>query len=82
MRGCFRHGHLGCTRVKRPATNRDFWDKKLDANIEIDKINIKVLQYVGWKKSIIWTCETKDILELSVLLNGGESWGQRTLVKN
>ncbi|MBN1186111.1 MAG: DNA mismatch endonuclease Vsr [Bacteroidales bacterium] len=60
VHGCFWHGHEGCPRSKRPATNIKFWNEKLDKNIKRDKNNIKALRKLGWKPLIIWTCEIKD----------------------
>lgn len=36
VHGCFWHGH-DCNRGKRPQTNVDFWNKKIDANITRDR---------------------------------------------
>lgn len=65
VHGCFWHGHLGCHRAKRPSTNTEFWNKKIDRNIERDQENIRLLRKSGWKVLIIWTCEIKklDVLE-------------------
>jgi len=60
VHGCFWHGHENCPRSKRPSTNVEFWNKKIDANIERDKKIIKSLEYLGWKTLIIWTCEIKN----------------------
>jgi len=37
VHGCFWHGHKRCPRSKRPTTNENFWNKKLDGNIKRDK---------------------------------------------
>jgi DNA mismatch endonuclease (patch repair protein) len=62
--GCFWHGHPGCPRSKRPTTNKTFWDRKLDGNLERDKRFQEELSSMGWKVLVIWQCETKvpDIL--------------------
>ena len=64
VHGCFWHGHEGCDKSKRPSANREFWDKKLDKNINRDQKNIAELNKYGWETLIIWTCETKDIQTL------------------
>jgi DNA mismatch endonuclease, patch repair protein len=64
VHGCFWHGH-DCKRGKRPATNQEFWNKKLQGNIRRDEINIIALQEQGWKVHVIWECDIKagaDIL--------------------
>ena len=65
VHGCFWHGHKDCPRSKRPSTNVEFWNKKIDGNIERDNKNIKSLENLGWKTLILWTCEIKnqDILK-------------------
>lgn len=61
VHGCFWHGHKRCARSKRPATNHDFWTKKLDGNIGRDKRFQKVLVQMGWKVLVIWECETRKL---------------------
>lgn len=60
VHGCFWHGHEKCKRSKRPTTNREFWDKKLNKNLLRDKKNIEELKNKGWELIIVWTCEVKD----------------------
>jgi DNA mismatch endonuclease (patch repair protein) len=57
IHGCFWHGHRGCQRSKRPATNVVFWQEKLDKNIQRDKRQQKELRKLGWKYLVIWQCE-------------------------
>jgi DNA mismatch endonuclease, patch repair protein len=60
VHGCFWHGHNNCNRSARPNTNKDFWDRKLDANILRDKKNIQSLIISGWEVLVIWQCQLKD----------------------
>ncbi|MEN6476300.1 MAG: DNA mismatch endonuclease Vsr [Syntrophaceae bacterium] len=60
VHGCFWHGHLQCPRSKRPTTNKDFWNKKLDGNIKRDKRFQRKLHRLGWKVLIVWQCETNN----------------------
>ena len=60
VHGCFWHGHEKCKRAKRPTTNREFWDKKLNKNLLRDKENIEELNSKGWESLLVWTCEVKD----------------------
>lgn len=64
VHGCFWHGHRGCGRSRRPATNVRFWTAKLDRNIERDSENLERLRRLGWKVTVIWECETKDRAQL------------------
>lgn len=68
VHGCFWHGHTSCKRSKRPETNVEFWNKKLDANIERDTQVLRALRAFGWKVLIIWQCETSNVDKLSVKL--------------
>lgn len=68
VHGCFWHGHENCPRSKRPTTNVEFWNKKIDGNIERDKENIKKLKRLGWQTLTIWTCEIKNQEELKTKL--------------
>ncbi len=60
VHGCFWHGHKRCPRSKRPTTNENFWNKKLDGNIKRDKRYRRELRQTGWKVLIVWECETKN----------------------
>ena len=60
VHGCFWHGHKLCPRSKRPATNKSFWNKKLDANIKRDKHIRNELRRMGWKLLVVWECETHN----------------------
>ncbi|HDQ44174.1 MAG TPA: DNA mismatch endonuclease Vsr [bacterium] len=75
VHGCFWHGHKRCQRSGRPTTNIDFWNKKLDENIERDKRFLRELRRMGWKVLIVWQCETRrpEILlgKLERFLYGG-----------
>ncbi|SEP46971.1 T/G mismatch-specific endonuclease [Propionispora vibrioides] len=59
VHGCFWHGHY-CKRGKRPKTNEEFWNKKIDGNIKRDELNIKRLEELGWRVLVVWECEIKD----------------------
>lgn len=58
INGCFWHKH-NCKRFVWPASNEDYWRKKILRNVERDKINIEKLKELGWKVLIIWECELK-----------------------
>lgn len=69
VHGCFWHGHKGCPRSKRPSTNQNFWNNKLDKTIERDTHNINKLIKLGWEPLIIWECEVKAPESLSKKLS-------------
>jgi DNA mismatch endonuclease (patch repair protein) len=61
VHGCFWHQHNGCSKAKRPKTNVQFWDDKLNRNIERDRENQKDLEKAGWDIFIAWECKITDI---------------------
>lgn len=83
VHGCFWHGH-NCKRGKRPQTNEEFWNKKIDSNIERDELTSNKLMELGWRVLVVWGCEISkqdDILprinefllnEKAVSSNGSE----------
>lgn len=69
VHGCFWHGHEGCKRAKRPNSNMEFWNKKIDRNILHDNETIECLERMGWNVLIIWECQTFDIPVLKKILD-------------
>jgi DNA mismatch endonuclease (patch repair protein) len=55
VHGCFWHGHE-CPRGRRPASNTEFWNRKLDGNIARDQANQAALRAAGWQVVVIWQC--------------------------
>ncbi|WP_269845432.1 very short patch repair endonuclease [Caulobacter endophyticus] len=70
IRGCFWHRHPdpNCRNAVLPATRREWWAQKLDANVARDARNQKVLEAMGWKVLVIWECETRDVAMLTLQL--------------
>jgi DNA mismatch endonuclease (patch repair protein) len=64
VHGCFWHGHKDCSRSKRPTSNQEFWDRKIDGNIIRDRKNKKALKPLGWRAMVIWQCETRNVPKL------------------
>ena len=64
VHGCFWHGHGRCSRATLPSTNIDFWRKKISGNKLRDVKVRRELRYSGWKVSVIWQCQLKDITRL------------------
>lgn len=69
IHGCFWHGHEGCKRAARPASNVEFWNAKIDKNLERDRRSLAELKRLGWKILVVWECETKNIANLSEILS-------------
>ena len=59
VQGCFWHRHAGCRYATIPATRKDFWTSKLDANLCRDEANHQSLEILGWRLAIIWECSLK-----------------------
>lgn len=58
VNGCFWHKH-DCGRFVWPATNAEYWHKKIEGNVSRDKENIEKLKDMGWRIYIIWECQLK-----------------------
>ena len=60
VNGCFWHGCPTCRHAKiRPASNADYWNRKLDRNMARDRENYAALESMGWRVVVVWECETK-----------------------
>lgn len=67
VHGCFWHGH-DCSRGRRPTSNVEFWNSKLDKNIERDELNQEFLGQLGWRVLTVWECETRNVDTLAIKL--------------
>ena len=65
VHGCFWHQHRGCRKSRRPASNTDYWNPKLDAIVLRDKKKIRELKALGWQVIVVWQCEAQNIKSLS-----------------
>jgi DNA mismatch endonuclease (patch repair protein) len=68
VNGCFWHGHNSCKRAKKPSSNIDFWEKKINSNKKRDHVNSSKLKKMGWQVLVIWQCETKNNEKLCKIL--------------
>lgn len=57
INGCFWHGHNNCKRAVLPASNHEYWEKKIQKNMDRDKENKKRLAELGWNVVDIFECE-------------------------
>lgn len=60
VHGCFWHRHAGCSKASLPKTRVDFWQAKLNRNVERDLETVAQLEAAGWEIMIIWECDTKQ----------------------
>jgi len=76
--GCFWHR---CPRhYQAPATNPEFWENKINRNVERDRVVDRELASLGWKVKRVWEHEVREdplrVIENIILLLkvcGGES---------
>ena len=69
VHGCFWHMHDGCARATLPASNIEFWNKKLTANVERDAKEKSELEAMGWRVFIVWECQLKKATREQTLHN-------------
>lgn len=60
IHGCFWHGHKVCKYSHESKTRSDYWQKKIEMNIERDKKSEGMLLEMGWEVIIIWECEVNE----------------------
>jgi DNA mismatch endonuclease (patch repair protein) len=56
--GCFWHGCS--THCRMPASNREYWDRKIHRNVERDRTTRRELRARGWKVLRVWEHELKS----------------------
>lgn len=70
VHGCFWHGH-DCNRGKRPSSNVEFWNRKIDRNVRRDEDAAARLRATGWAVFVVWTCrvrkDTEELIERLVV---------------
>ena len=66
VHGCFWHGHDADMHI--PATNSDYWTKKISQNKARDAANKEALKRMGWKVMTIWECQLKPAVREKTLL--------------
>ena len=57
VNGCFWHGHECGNNRRRPATNTQFWQEKIQRNRQRDARNQATLQAAGWNVIVVWECQ-------------------------
>jgi DNA mismatch endonuclease (patch repair protein) len=65
VHGCFWHGHSCRAGRNRPASNREYWDAKLERNMQRDRIASAELRRTGWRVLSVWECQTHGERQLS-----------------
>lgn len=62
VHGCLWHQH-GCKRSQMPATNTNFWTRKIARNVERDTEHILALRRAGWRVETVWGCQVSQDTE-------------------
>jgi DNA mismatch endonuclease (patch repair protein) len=63
VHGCFWHGH-DCrrgSRNRRPKSNAGYWNPKIEGNMARDAKHAKEFAALGWRRIVVWDCETSDL---------------------
>ena len=60
VHGCFWHGHSCSHGSRRPTSNADYWNKKIDGNMLRDEKAARDLKSLGWRSLILWECQLKN----------------------
>ncbi|MCP4150004.1 MAG: DNA mismatch endonuclease Vsr [bacterium] len=63
VHGCFWHLHQDCIDGRIPKTQSEKWRKKLEGNVERDKLHEKKLIEMGWHVLTIWECEVEKEID-------------------
>lgn len=59
IHGCFWHRHKNCKKAQLPETRKQFWEKKINGNVQRDQDNIRELKKVGWNVIVLWQCQLR-----------------------
>ncbi|MGQ9915735.1 MAG: very short patch repair endonuclease [Thermogutta sp.] len=59
VNGCFWHRHRCRRGQSLPASQADFWQRKLDGNVRRDRKNRRRLRALGWAVLTIWECQLR-----------------------
>ena len=74
IHGCYWHQHKNCKYASKPKTNKDYWTKKLKANVSRDREVLQKLKLTDWKVLIVWECSLKKKETIELTLNKISHW--------
>jgi len=66
VNGCFWHRHNNCIEASRPKSNSEFWENKLNKNVERDLKKCQLLREDDWKVIVFWECELEGSEEENI----------------
>lgn len=70
VHGCFWHQHKLCREGRLPASRLDYWEAKLNRNVQRDTESRAKLASLGWQTLVIWECEVTDTVKLANVISG------------
>lgn len=59
--------HENCKYSSIPKSDHEFWENKLEGNVERDKENYAQLESMGIKVIVVWGCEIKKMMKDEVI---------------
>lgn len=65
VHGCFWHGHDCKGGRRKPKTNQEYWQRKIQRNRLRDAASQKALMKSGWSVLIVWECYLRQPAELA-----------------
>ena len=74
VHGCFWHRHVGCHYFRLPASNAEFWDRKLASNVARDHASKQALRATGWRVLTVWECATRGRADDEALARKIVAW--------
>lgn len=60
VHGCFWHRH-SCHLFRLPKTRSEFWETKINANVERDTRKEAELIAMGWRVETVWECQLRGL---------------------
>lgn len=67
VHGCYWHRHEGCRYATTPATRREFWLTKFEANVQRDRREQESLRAAGWRVFVVWECALRRNIESAIV---------------
>lgn len=57
VHGCFWHQHTCSRGARQPASNAEYWTRKLERNVKRDRRVTRELRQLGWSVVTVWECQ-------------------------
>lgn len=71
VHGCYWHRHSDCKFSTIPKSNVEFWQNKLQGNVDRDVRVRRELETQGWNVVVIWECQTRSEFQMEDILSRG-----------